>query len=454
MKNFTPYVNVFQGCGEIALPKPEGIAAAWHFIKALTGNTTPAAVLPFGKYSCCMYTGGYPTGYGINKANYGGPIEKLSASPEFVGMSHFAQSGTGAIGVYYNYALTSPALSDKPDFSRRRVITESAEPGYYSVMIPDIFCEATVSQSAVLHRYTMAGNGNLSIDFSADGLYGGMGRAEVSGEVTACGKVMFAEMTLHGIKWYFAVTCEDALAVSVDGFVGSFAVTGGTHVMKLATSNKSMAHAEALLKKETRSFDVIRADAMKNWASALSAIEIDTDDARELEIFYSNFYHTLTKPSEFTGEAFLDGWGDDVPFMADLSTMWDIYKTQLPLVFTLYPDAAVKILGTLRRFAELTDSFPHCLMLASDLKTESNQARMLAEHTIADAFWRGIGADYAHLLCLCERDASRFAEDLSAPGGCRTAAHTVDITCAHRAMAGIARELGLDASAYDAVAAQ
>ena len=34
MKDFCRYVNVFQGSGEIDLPKPEGIAAAWYFIKA------------------------------------------------------------------------------------------------------------------------------------------------------------------------------------------------------------------------------------------------------------------------------------------------------------------------------------------------------------------------------------------------------------------------------------
>ena len=40
------YVNVFQGSGAIDLPQPQGIAASWHFIKALCGNTHPGAVLP------------------------------------------------------------------------------------------------------------------------------------------------------------------------------------------------------------------------------------------------------------------------------------------------------------------------------------------------------------------------------------------------------------------------
>ena len=64
MKKISEYVNVFQGSGAIDLPKPEGIASRWLFIKALCGNTTPAAASPFGKMTLCAYTGGYPTGYG------------------------------------------------------------------------------------------------------------------------------------------------------------------------------------------------------------------------------------------------------------------------------------------------------------------------------------------------------------------------------------------------------
>ena len=34
MKDYCGYVHVFQGCDEIDLPKPSGVAAAWRFIKA------------------------------------------------------------------------------------------------------------------------------------------------------------------------------------------------------------------------------------------------------------------------------------------------------------------------------------------------------------------------------------------------------------------------------------
>lgn len=79
MKKYTSYVNVFQGNGEINLPKPDGIAASWYFIKAQCGNTFPHAALPFSKMTVGAYSGAYPTGYGVNDANYCGKVPKCTA---------------------------------------------------------------------------------------------------------------------------------------------------------------------------------------------------------------------------------------------------------------------------------------------------------------------------------------------------------------------------------------
>ena len=108
MNDYTKYADPFLGNGEIDLPHPTYPASSWHFIKGLSGNTNPAATLPFGKYSVLGYDGAYPTGNGINRMNCGGSVPKLYDEPRFIGLSHFQHSGTGAIGVYYNYALCSP----------------------------------------------------------------------------------------------------------------------------------------------------------------------------------------------------------------------------------------------------------------------------------------------------------------------------------------------------------
>ncbi|MBN2712590.1 MAG: hypothetical protein JXR97_09195, partial [Planctomycetes bacterium] len=105
-------IDPFWGNGEIDLPKPEGIAATWAFLKAQCGNTHPGACLPFGMVSTTAYSGGYPTGYGTHKHNTHGAVGKAHSSPCVSGFTHFQHSGTGAVRTYYNYLRVSPFSGD------------------------------------------------------------------------------------------------------------------------------------------------------------------------------------------------------------------------------------------------------------------------------------------------------------------------------------------------------
>ena len=108
------HIDPFLGNGAIDLPDPAGIAATWFFIKAQTGNTHPGACSPFGMVSACACSGAYVTGYGLNAPNtHGRPPQRFSDYTA-TGFSHFHHSGTGAIGTYYNYALTAPFTGALP----------------------------------------------------------------------------------------------------------------------------------------------------------------------------------------------------------------------------------------------------------------------------------------------------------------------------------------------------
>ncbi len=423
------------------------------------GQYHPAATLPFGKYSCLGYDGAYPSGAGINCVNSGEKIQKLYDRPKFIGLSHFQQSGTGAIQVYYNYALTSPFYGEFPDFQPRDM-EERAEPGYYAARLDDLIAEATVSQWAVLHRYTFAREGGkIAVDFANDGLYADFLRGAASGRVTVLSAhEVLAEMKLSKITLWFDFVCdgtleslfvdgervggnEARLAESEDKFrrMGAIFAIGSTAQVKLAVSAVSAEAARALCRRETRSFDEVRAEADRTWNELLARVEIETDDPREREIFYSNLYHTLVKPGALTDEAFLfaDHHGDTV---YDIATMWDIYKTQLPLLFTLYPEVSEKFMKTLERFGEEYGYFPHCLLLSGRLDIESKQARMLAEYAIVDAYLRGIPADYGKLLELSLKDAQRFGD--YAEGNCEFASHILDMAEAFTALSILAEGLG------------
>ncbi len=475
MKNYTSKVNVFQGNGASKLPEPKGIAAAWYFIKAVTGNTHPGAQLPFGKYSCCLHTKGYPTGYGINRVSCEPPCQYLHDELKFFGMAHFQQSGTGTIGVYYNYALTSPAYGKKPYWAERKVLGEKAEPGYYSVKTEDILCETTVSDKVVLHRYTFdKPDSNISIDFGHDGLYQPDPKEVTKGKVEAVSKnEIRSEMIIRGVKWYFVVKCDDADSAcaydkdgncgavmektefSHDPIIGTFTFNdAGVKILKLSASNKSMDRAVALSESENTSFDEMKANASAEWNKYLSKIEIKTDSKEDEEIFYSNLYHSIVKPADFTGDCFIEGYDEDgkEPYanILDFSTMWDIYKTQLPLVLSLYPEISKKIMETFRRLYEVTGDFPHCYMVSEDLNTCRDQACLLAEHVIGDAYYRNVDADYKKLFELASEDCKKYEKEVrNCHIGIPRAAAIVDITGAFRILSNMATDFGMPEKAKE-----
>lgn len=422
------YVDVFQGCGEIRLPKPEGVAATWHFVKAISGNTTPAATLPFGKYSCCMYTTGYPTGYGENEGNYSpDALPKLKNGARYFGLSHFHQSGTGAIDYYYNYAVTAAFFGDALPKEGLAVKEENGCPGYYSVTAENgVQSETTVSETAALHRFTFPKDGGrISVDFTNNGLfkYDKKYFRPLQGKIKIIsGNEVYAEINQNGLVQYFLYrVCGAAGAVitkngeelqageiafgqSEDVYGVVFDAVDTTVYGRLSVSFLSAAHAEKLLNADESSFDETKAAAREKWNSLLSRAEITTDDEKAKRVFYSNLYHSFVKPSDRSGESPFEG---NDGFVIDFSTMWDIYKTQLPLVFTLCPEISEKIMEAFLKFGKNTGKLPHTVVMKEGFHEKSDQACMLAEHSVCDAYYRNVKADYSSLFDVCVNDMLR-----------------------------------------------
>jgi predicted alpha-1,2-mannosidase len=476
MNDFCSYVDVFYGSGKVDLPQPYGIAKSWHFLKAISGNTHPAAVLPFGKLSLGCYSGGYPTGYGNHLVNTNPHnLRTFNTKAKCHGFSHLHQSGTGTIGVYYNYAVTKPFYGELFEAAHpSEMLYEKAEPGYYSTKLKeiDILCEMTVSKYAAVHRYTLTEeNGGISIDLSNNGFRNNdptnRGYSKHS-NIKLCGKNAFeATVVMEGIKLYIYGKCEQAenivlwrdylpirnqTELSLDCVYDDFGIyfitpTAGAKEVRLSISTKSMEKAKNDVLAETRSFDEIRLDARRIWNNYLGKIEVDAPTERDKRIFYSNFYHTLVKPSDWSGESFL--YDDEDAFIIDFATLWDIYKTQLPLIFTLYPEISNKIITTFIRFCEVVGHMPHRFTLSDRYGHIDQQARMIAEHSTYDAYVRGVAADYKRAVEAAEKDLFSPQMDEFHSGKCFRATHVLDIAEGCGIMAKLAREIGCEAATFD-----
>lgn len=464
MKRLLEYVNVFQGSGEIDLPNPEGLAEKWLFIKAQCGNTTPAAAYPFGKATVCAYTGGYPTGYADRQPNSCGRPRKIDAKVR--GFSHMHVSGTGAIRDYYNYAVVSPIVGEKLYPIAENFAAEEAHPGYYSALLENgVKFEGTVSEKIAVHRYTMPKDGLVAIDFSNDGNLRGedgfskrfFGYAEELTVEILSDNVVTAEGKFRGIPLYFAAYCENSSGAFLwedyeakPGKIlrhsskelrcgASFKVQKSSE-LRLAISFVSRDAALAMIKEEKRSFDEILQDTEKTWEEHLGRVRIESSDEKFLEIFYSNLYHTLIKPCTGAGESFrYDIKEAGGKFCFDISTLWDIYKTAIPFIFTLYPKISEEIIHTLLTIIEKEGHSPITLTAAKN-SDDSIQARMLAEIVFADYYFR-YGKYAERMLSAAEIDLESNRDFLET-GYCERYTHILDITEALGAMAEVAKECG------------
>lgn len=436
--DYCKYVNIFQGCGEIDLPKAEGIAAKWFFIKAGCGNTSPAATVPFGAMSAAPYSGGYPTGYGNHKPNSHSRPPKFEGGNKLLGFAHIQQSGTGAIGYYYNYALTVPKYSDSKE--RRVPANEKAKPGYYSCELEDILCELTASKKTAFHRYTFGReNGLVEIDFSNNGLMipdNDKAKVfELKVEKKA-GNIAAASAFIEGINIFFAVKGNSDVEIN-----GSKAIFKAIEKESLITVSISLISVENAMKHLDGSFDEAEKNAYDEWNKVLSRIKIEIASDEIKEIFYSNLYHSFIKPSDWSGESFIYETGK--PFMSDFATLWDMYKTALPLILMTDKKVSEDICETLLLTGEKLGNLPNCIGLTDRYKEFSEQARMLGAYVLMTAYRYGISLDPHRMVkVICDDVFAPNKTDFVIDGKCRSHTWMLDMADGCALAAQIADEIG------------
>jgi putative alpha-1,2-mannosidase len=461
------HVDPFLGTEIADLPPPTGLAATWTTPKPPIGNTHPGATSPFGMVSACPYSGGYPSGYGRYAPSFTEAPVSMETGNTITGFTHFHQSGTGRIGAYYNLLRVVPG----DGHHRYTPVDERARPGSYACRLAEtgVQCELTVSPRAAFHRYTFPTSGagdHVTLDLSSIGLVHDdcagdvtMAELEITGPCSARGRIAAGGPQVHfHLEWRGV----DAHLWLADGrpvfgsalrlahadprldrqFGLRFDVDDQVAEVRIGFSLRGTAQAEANLIADTRrAFADLVERAAQLWDGHLGRIEVldATDDQRT--VFTTALYHSLLKPADFTGENPFAS--DDGPVFFDISTMWDIYRTQLPLVFTLFPERGTAIVNALLGVAEREGNFPISYLLDNRPERFGRQATALAHVTVADARVRGLdGIDWSRALDLLDTtlDVGRgrvFQRD----GVVTPLSHTLDLAYAHHCTAQLALAL-------------
>ncbi len=481
-------VDPFIGCEPCDVPPPTGLAAAWFWPKPQIGNTHPGACLPMGMVSASAYSGGYPTGYGRwGKCTEGLPPQ-LFGERLASGFTHFHPSGVGAIRKYYNYVRVTPvtdvdaglAAIGRGQSPSWRLVDEVASPGTYACSLGEsgVRCELTVTPYGAVHRYTFpeTTNGGLLIDLS----HGGIGiedartiplRAQMTldndttarGDVTLEGLALSIAVSVRGFDhdqqsalWLGTDLLEDQDEVSFDyirpstyqpfGVLFAGPTEAGQQIeLRLGFSWRTAKRAKRNV--PTQGFESLRQKAADTWQESMGKIRIEGGTTAQRRTFATSLYRSLIKPCRADDES--PFWPWDGPFFFDLSTMWDMYKTQLPLAMSLFPEFGSALVRSLLDVVEMEGNFPIGYRMARGYDRFAHQASALAHVTIADALHRGIeGIDWERALTMMAKDLSRGSgEAFMAEGMVHPITHTLDLAYACHCTAQVARHVGDEALA-------
>ncbi len=472
-------VDPFIGTEATELPSPTGLAATWWWPKPQVGNTHPGACSPLGMVSACPYSGAYPTGYGRYDRNTEGVpparYDDLTAS----GFTHFQQSGTGAIRKYYNYFRVTPMLGPLDDLGTRWPLSgEAAEPGYYrATLASGVGCELTVGPKSAVHRYRYpeSDDARVVLDFSLGGLAIEHGETiPVRAQLASLGHGR-AEGTLvvEGVPLSIAVECDhpewrpmlwydrrlmagstrlefDAIRPTTLRpfgliFRGPAASNEAVEVrlgFSLRGTDQAWANLAADVEAEGPAFDSRRQATADAWGAVFDRIDTEGGSVAQQQVFATAVYHSFIKPCFAPDES--PFWPGDGPWVFDLATMWDIYKTQLPLLTTLAPERAGELAQALLHVCAEEGNFPIGYRMARGSDRFFRQGSALAHTFLADAQAAGLrGVDWESALVLLHGDLRRsYGEDYLEKGVAHPVTHTLDLAAGYHCTARVARRIG------------
>jgi predicted alpha-1,2-mannosidase len=401
------------------------------------GHTYPGASLPFGmvQLSPDTRTSGWENCSGYHASN-----------PTIIGFSHTHLSGTGAMDL--GDILFAPTTGDlqltagdeaAPASGYRsayRHDTESAAPGYYSVLLDDhgIRAELTATERAGFHRYTFprSGRSHVIIDLQ-HGLGDRVrtaevrvtGNAEISGFRRSSGWA--ADHTVYFVA-RFSKPFEDcgtavddvpnpwdrrARGKNVKGFV-TFPTEDGEQVLvKIGISAVSIAGARKNLEAEIPGwdFDGVRARAATVWSEALASIRVDSASDEAKTVFYTALYHSMLCPNLFTD---VDGRyrgadgrvhrTTDGPIYTVFS-LWDTFRATHPLFTIIAPEIDAAFVRSLLAKYDESGYLPVWELHANETNC------MIGYHSvpvIVDAYVKGIrGFDAEKAYEAMKRSAER-----------------------------------------------
>jgi predicted alpha-1,2-mannosidase len=431
-------------------PESKQEPTAWvdPFIGVEIGNTLPGAQVPFGmvRLGPDVAPPNHTTGYRSDK-----PIR---------GFSHNHVSGTGG-GARYGNIMVIPEIESKNLNPEPKKYNEYARPGYYSVTLSgkegDVQSELTATARAGMHRYTFFKlekpdtletlllnyvpvdtiHANILIDASSiidmvvaesthntGGSISIVSDREIEGHgefkggwggenpYKICFVAQFDKPFHTSGTWKdgkFDTGLKKRKGANIGAFAGFTLKQRGQVQLKVGISYVSIDNARKNLEEVPLwNFDKVRMDADSAWNTYLNTINIEGGTPEQRTVFYTALYHTLVLPTSLGTEG-NPGWKSDKPHYWDFYTLWDTYRTVMPLHTLIIPEKQTEIVQS------LIDIYDHRGWLP-DAWTAGDFAYVQggnnADVVIADAVIKGLkGIDVAKAYTAIKKDADSVSDN-------------------------------------------
>jgi len=388
------------------------------------GSAFPGAAAPFGLAKVGPDTRGpFDT---INFLHYSG----YWAGDDQVRMfSHMHLHGTGAtdygiIGVMPIDAFEASRFTAPGYESHFDKATEEASPGYYAVTLDrgSIRSELTATPHSAHHRHTYpagAAEGHLVINLDHHLEGGEVTLAEITldpasqsikGMLHHMGgmskgfggyDVFFDARTRAPWKaanvWANGEAPANGTTATGTG-VGaalSFDLAGGAPIeFQIGLSFVSLENATENRESELPAwdFDKTRDETASSWRNLLSRMKLYGGNEVDRRIFYSSLYHAFLMPtatSDVDGSYLYGGalrTAEGFTFLTEQS-LWDTYRTAIPLYSLLVPEAARDTARTLHAMAQISGFFPKWPIATGEASTMIGAS---ADIVLADAYLKGV----------------------------------------------------------------
>lgn len=335
----------------------------------------------------------------------------------------FAQthlSGTGGSPRYGNVLImpfTSGADAQEHLTTRQ---SETIELGYYGTTLEDgTKVELTSSHGAVMYHIAFAQSPVKGIEVDAG--YARHGRGSGAQRVIDSDIEVVSPTELEGYTtveggWggggrytvYFYIV-SDTPASDVRTLERQINALWSPNVsevrLKVGISFLSTAKARANVESELPDWDMdaARARLIDSWDELLERVQLDHKaPLKYKKMFYTALYHTMLMPSDRKGE-----WSKlaaDEPYYDDFYTLWDTYRTSMPLITLLDPARQVDVINGLLNVYRVDGWMPDG---RSGNCNGITQGSSNADIVIADAFVKGLkGIDYEQALQAMLKDAT------------------------------------------------